>query len=94
MLFSSCDGKGYHKLVPFLIHSFKNTHTRIIVLEDKLKPKDVHATANKDENAPYDSLSGFDGCILILDNGPGMFSVLENDIKYDPKMANTWLSHA
>ena len=65
--------KGYHNFImPFL----KDTHTRIKALEDKLKPKDVHATAMKDETAPYANLSGFGGGVLMLENGPGMLGGL------------------
>jgi len=65
--------KGYHNFImPFFIQTFKDTHTRIKVLEEKLKPKDAHASAIKDETAAYGNLSGFGGGVLMLENGPSM----------------------
>jgi clathrin heavy chain len=65
--------KGYHNFIlPFFIQTFKDTNSRIKALEEKLKPKDAHTGGMKDETAPYGSLSGFGGGMLMLENGPAM----------------------
>ncbi len=65
---------GYHHFVmPFLVQTFRRTHLRLKVLEERTAPPKEDSNAQDAIAATYGQLGGFGTGVLMLENGPGGF---------------------
>ena len=64
---------GYHHFImPFFIQTFRRTHTRLSVLEERTAPPKEDDKAQDAIAGTYGNLGGFGSGVLMIENGGGM----------------------
>lgn len=81
---------GYHNFImPFMIQTFKHTHSRLKALEDRTNPKKDESKTEDEIAGNYGNLNGFNNGMLMLENGgPGMMAPpMPNGMNGGPDMS-------
>jgi len=82
---------GYHNFImPFMIQTFKHTHSRLKLLEDRTNPKKDEEKTEDEIAGNYGNLNGFSSGVLMLENGgPGMMPppAMPNGMNGGPDMS-------
>lgn len=82
---------GYHNFImPFMIQTFKHTHSRLKLLEDRTNPKKDEEKTEDEIAGNYGNLNGFNSGMLMLENGgPGMMPppAMPNGMNGGPDMS-------
>lgn len=88
---------GYHNFImPFMIQTFKHTHSRLKLLEDRTNPKKDEEKTEDEIAGNYGNLNGFNSGMLMLENGggPGMMPPsMPNAMNGGPDMSGFGVSN-